>query len=41
MNFKYLNASWAAVIMKMESWHCGYIANHDLNLIHAYQKRVQ
>lgn len=37
MNLKYLDAFCTAVTIKMESWHCGNIADHDLNLIHAYQ----
>lgn len=40
INLKYLDAFWAAVTMKMENWHCGNIADHDLNLIHAYQKSI-
>lgn len=40
INLKYLNAFWAAMTMKTESWHCGYIADHDLHLLHAYQKSI-
>lgn len=40
MNLKYFKTSWDAVTMKMESWHCGCIADHDLHLIHAYQKNI-
>ena len=40
MHLEYATASWAAVAMQMEGWHCGYVVDHDPSLIHAYQKRI-
>lgn len=40
IHLEYVNASWDTVTMKMEGWHCGYVADHDPSLIHAHQERT-